>query len=137
MKLLSFVLVPHRRSCEGGMCRVLKEFTFHNDRGDTEDVIVIAFGCDYKSDISAIVYNIMYSYIQKPATETNVETAAWSSWCTKLLTDDPDGRIISEYMANVINSRCGINVERSRMLYLPSADGDWTVFKSSVRQRMR
>lgn len=136
MELLSFVLVPHRRSCKGGMCRVLKELTFLNYRGNLEKVVIIALRCDYKSHISAIVNNIMHSYIQKPATKTNVETAAWSIWCTKLLTDDPDGRNIPEEMANIINSECEINAERFRMVYLPAAYSNWDIFKSSVRQHM-
>lgn len=136
MKLLSFVLVPHRESCGDGVCRVLKELTFHNDRGDTEDVIIIAFCCEQKDDIEALVYNIMYLAIQKPATDNNVETAAWSSWCTTLLLDNPYGRLISEYVAKAINTSCRLNIPRSEMLYLSSADGDWNLFKESVRQRM-
>lgn len=136
MDLISFAFIPQPNLANEGMWGDVHQFSGKMPSGGNEDIFAIAINCTDKSDIQAIIMNIMYEAIRKQPTDYNVQVAAWSSWCTSLLMQNPTGRLMNENSYNYLRSKKPIYVTRYDILYLPADDTTWPTFCDSVRRKM-
>lgn len=137
MDLISFVFIPQpnlvlTEDIWSDVC----QFSGKTISGQNEDFFVIAIHCDDKKYIQSIIMNIMAEKIKAYPSEYNVQVAAWSSWCTSLLLQNPNGRLMNEQSYNYLCKRANIQVSRYDILYLPADDSNWPAFVENVRQRM-
>lgn len=137
MDLISFAFIPQPSLVNNSeLWSDVHVFSGKMPSGGNEDVFAIALRCTDKSEIQSLVMNIMYEAIQKSPTDYNVQVAAWSSWCTSLLLQNPMGRLMSENTYNYLRSRKPISVSRYDIMYLPADDATWPIFCNSVRKKM-
>lgn len=136
MDLISFVFIPQPSLVSSGMWEDVCEFSGKTRSGYNEDFFVIAINCTDKRDIQSIIMNIMAEKINSYPSDINVQTAAWSSWCTALLMQSPEGRVMNESSYNYLCTKAKIRVSRNDILYLPASDATWPTFVESVRAKM-
>ena len=113
MKLLSFVFVPSKKLKEDGYSyHILKELKQKINENTSEDVVVMAIGCEKKEEIKYFITKLALTYsdlFSKNPTEKNHNIAKWSIWCFGQLALNPTGQKRSDDFFEQIRLLCDIS----------------------------
>ena len=136
MEVLSFVFLPEPSLCLDSDFKELRTFSISYHEID-ETFTIVAMKCYSRSQIAAEIERLSKKYLQKTPTEYNINAAAIMTWCNQVLTQGPQNCVPAFQLVNIINSKCGYATSVTDMMYVPSLNGNWKLFKENIKNLMR
>jgi hypothetical protein len=129
----SFVLIPCPNKVESGLFKLLGAYELTYPNGNTEDLYVVAFKCDERSEIPSLVFYCFEQHLHMHPTDENVVHAAILATCGNLLMICPDGTYPTEERAADMRQKFNISTNRYNMMFLGARDGNMEQVQASMK----
>ena len=135
MNVFSFIFLAEPSLCSGEEFKQLRSFLVSYGPID-EYFTVVAMNCTSKLSLPDKIVALSEKYLSMPPTEDNITAASIMTWACCVMQKSAEDITPATPLLEIMRDLCRYPTTVDYMMYLPSQNGNWGLFKADIRSRM-